>query len=793
MTALSRSVSLGLAFAASLAIIRAQSLAPAGDVERIPGAYRVPIHGVGPDPTAPQELWTSGDDFKASFHDGFAFHPVLGASYPENLPLVWRTRELRAGGRVVVRAEHPRRPDWTATRCEFAHDRVVEAYDVRDDGIEQTFTIAAPLGDGDLEIVGDLRTALRAATRAPKHGELIFCGPRGEKLVHYGAATAIDASGRRSPVASGFDGEAIVLVVDGGWLADAAYPVVVDPLFGRAVIGISPAGAGAGAIRDTYRGAGLRFDVGHESRRASAVASTMYAWSRLYSATDADVYVRLCNDDLTASTLVYSEVSTAWSIHPRLTFLGGLGALGSWVIAHDYATIPTALSEIRYHVHAAGDTTFSATYTVLPTPASVSAVSPDVGGTGSAGGTTALFVCQLEYSGGAASDVYGVLVDFAVPSETPVALAPFSAGSDREWPVATQYSEGGSWIVAWQQYDAGSPDWDIDVVRVSPGGVVTPVAELGDNDDRVHSLHPQVAGSRGRFFMTYTKRADAPMTKYPYLDGPIIEGERFDWAEGAMAPVRDLHAAAPHFVSGRTILDEAGVMPNPPGTILNCSCAYDTISDSHWVGCYTFDPTSTTLRSEVRAARVGFRGKLLERTTVWSSTIADGFSATCTFDDANQRFPLGFFTTEATPYLDPAYGEILLHPARARAAYGLGCGAGVIAASDPLIGHEYFGIELYFGGPPLSASSGAVLVSFGPAAIPLDPVGVTGCTLLVDPGPPFVGSFGATILGGFARIPIALIETVPSADLYWQWVYPDAPSGRPLPVSLTRGLRTSIR
>ena len=47
MTVLSRSVPLGLAFAATLSFAHAQSPASPGDVERMPGAYRVPIHEIG--------------------------------------------------------------------------------------------------------------------------------------------------------------------------------------------------------------------------------------------------------------------------------------------------------------------------------------------------------------------------------------------------------------------------------------------------------------------------------------------------------------------------------------------------------------------------------------------------------------------------------------------------------------------------------------------------------------------------------------------------------------------------
>lgn len=63
-------------------------------------------------------------------------------------------------------------------------------------------------------------------------GGFILPFENGTARLRYGAATAIDAAGRRRGVAVAIVEGRITLTVDGGWLATAAYPVIVDPLIG---------------------------------------------------------------------------------------------------------------------------------------------------------------------------------------------------------------------------------------------------------------------------------------------------------------------------------------------------------------------------------------------------------------------------------------------------------------------------------------------------------------------------------------------------------------------------------
>src|SRR5262245_55645485 len=99
---------LGLALALPLvfAAPAIAQIAVAGPVPasfRAPGAWRFPIHTQAADPVGGEYgIWACGETFKVSFHDGYAFYPILGSRYPANLPLVWRDTKVTAGGASLI-------------------------------------------------------------------------------------------------------------------------------------------------------------------------------------------------------------------------------------------------------------------------------------------------------------------------------------------------------------------------------------------------------------------------------------------------------------------------------------------------------------------------------------------------------------------------------------------------------------------------------------------------------------------------------------------------------------------
>lgn len=109
-----------------------------------------------------------GASFKAAFHDGFVFDPVLGSDYPANLPWRWTTESVTAGEVVLLAAGAPPEHAHTDWRYEYRWPDLTEAYEVRAEGVEQSFVFArAPRPAGDLVVRGRIDCRPGSARRPP--------------------------------------------------------------------------------------------------------------------------------------------------------------------------------------------------------------------------------------------------------------------------------------------------------------------------------------------------------------------------------------------------------------------------------------------------------------------------------------------------------------------------------------------------------------------------------------------------------------------------------------------------
>src|SRR5690606_31709123 len=190
-----------------------------------------------------------------------------------------------------------RRTDWL---IEFALAYgVVEAYDVLREGVEQTFVLERNLrSPGDLRIRGTIDSPLRAEPRGPAHAPILFHDDEGRPVVEYGQALVIDAHGRSLAIDSSYDGGAIELVVPGGWLAEAAYPVVVDPLIGRVRVEGS---AALGVVTDT--------DVDWDRVNDRC----LFTYTRVVSASDRDAFARTTDGSFQNGNAIFADVTAGWS------------------------------------------------------------------------------------------------------------------------------------------------------------------------------------------------------------------------------------------------------------------------------------------------------------------------------------------------------------------------------------------------------------------------------------------------------------------------------------------------
>jgi len=171
-----------------------------------------PFHGVHIDlePAADGRFWARGDRYKMSFGaDGASFLPLFSSRTPRHFPLHF---EL-PGAAPVLPAMHEH-------GCVFDRGAIVERWDLRPDGAEQSFVLAARPDGGVLVIA--------------VHSDLPF-GDSNEQGLHfvaegwgevvYGHAFAVSADGRKTALATTFADGAVRIALP----ADARYPLVVDP------------------------------------------------------------------------------------------------------------------------------------------------------------------------------------------------------------------------------------------------------------------------------------------------------------------------------------------------------------------------------------------------------------------------------------------------------------------------------------------------------------------------------------------------------------------------------------
>ena len=770
-------LSLCAASVAFAALLPAQSGSAAVLPNQLPKSFQAksswlfPIHTQDADPIGgAYGTWACGSNYKASFHDGYAFYPVLGPSYPENLPLAWRNTQVRVGSQQLVAAGEVAKAASSAWRYEYRYAAVTEAYDVREDGVEQTFVIAQrPAGEGDLVVTGRIETKLQAESVQGLHGAITFRDGLGNPIVSYGAAFAIDANGTKIPMTSSYVGGELSLTLAAASLANAAFPLTVDPLTTSVLI------ATGATLQEPEIG------------RDDSANQLCFAYSRVSAGTDYDNFVRITANDYTGSTTIYSDITASWSTrNNQVAYVGGTADKWIVVFQRDFATV----SAFRFIVNPSGGlATISTVYFPSP-PAGATQRNPDVGGLYSlaSSGSDALVVFQQDITATNANtantEVFGRIIDLG--AAVPVIGAQFLVSNvavgttfDREYPSVNQVrlSTSQSWLVSWQNYNntISGDDWDIDISRITAAGAVAGVSFLAQASSTDHAVTPRVEGQNGRYMATYAVTNNSG-TKYSGTSGTALECQRFDWAENSATPVKK---------TIRTLAPAGGFLSYTTGNI-----AYDTNTDSHWAITYTRRNVLIGSTTSVIVERCGYSGGTVEAATVYAgSASGSGFAPSVTFDDDNNEFKIAIATSDASNTL---YARSLRYdPTALNVIYGTGCGGTIGANRAPNAGDEFWAATLSAARP---STAGALLISGAVGSIALDPIGMTGCVANVDLGLNYATSVNVvTSASGAASVGIPLIDYPAPAlgNVFFQWVYFN-PGANSANLSASRGMRVQV-
>ncbi|MBL8727868.1 MAG: hypothetical protein JNM25_05525 [Planctomycetes bacterium] len=744
-----------------LAPLAAQSPDPMASVT-LSSPMLVPIHTATADPVGGGGgVMAAGADYKVRFADAVEFVPYLGAGYPHNQPFGWHTQAITVGG-----APLPLHRDGGGRRSAstYGYDRGVaeERYEVRLEGLEQTFTFAARPGDGELRIRGALTTALRAATGDHGHADVVFADAHGTPIVGYGACTAIDADGHRLPMRTVVGDGWLDLVLPADAMAAAAWPVVVDPLLSNVLLsttGTPPLGQ----------------PVATDVARDDENNQLMVTLQRHASATDEDTFCRLFGDAFTPSLgLVFADIDTTWdSTEPKVTFVGGADR---WITVFT-REFSTGTKAVRYHPHAAASTTLDTAVGFLPIVAGSSDLHPDVGGyAGFAAGVHAVVCWQRDRNLGAGgthtsddlSRVWFLRIDLSAAGTGTIGAATEIIGSDpsgaadRERPRINRLSRGTSasdFLIAYQTYWNAAPggvdDWDVEGRRIDGAGNFLPGVWISSsnfpNDD--HKLGPIVDGIDDEYVIAY---ALADNTIIPFKTGGI---------EGSRIACESYDFVAPA-IGAPQVLDDTGFVKS----LVVTGLSYDTLTRSHAVVVH-----HDVLLERLWVQKLGYLNLPVETWLAYDAgnPVMGGGAA---HDDDFDRHVLVFGVEDGVQ--QPVLGRVCTYEASpAPLVYGnAGCQQGTIAWSGyHRLGHEHGALTLS-GGPP--SATAAAVISLAPANGPLAPFGFGNCVLLVDPlSPNYIATVAVpTSPSGYAALAIPVPETLPPFTAYFQWLVFTSPS-----------------
>ena len=461
------------------------------------------------------ERSTIGPSFRAEFADGFAFFAARKRDASKSFH--WQTVRVRVGSRGLETESPTTRQE--AWRYEFHDHGVIEVYDVGCGGVEQSFVLhSEPAAKGDLVIRGRVTTPLTAEPQR-RHGPLVFRDAKGEAVVEYGVAFVFDASGRRLDLETAWDGTHIELRVPASWLANASYPVTVDPLTSaKKIVGLTD-----GWVRECA--------VGVEAISKTHNTLVMYSvWPMPFNNEPFATHVLLCNSDFTGAVEIYRSNNAASLMRDRIAPVGGAK---KWVIS----VPPTNPNDPpSFYVHSFGNTTFnSGQLVVAPLPSGALPWSyARVGG--SRFGNTALALVPIRIGTIERIHAHRIRLNpVVVDPGFDLGLAPTYEYPPIAHVAINQVSEGThaspSWIVC---HFRKSPialwpsTWE--AVRVRDNGFTTPpriIAQAfpGAPQSIEDYCYVRVAGSGGRYVML------------SFTGFNSLSARRFDWAENSTSPV----------------------------------------------------------------------------------------------------------------------------------------------------------------------------------------------------------------------------------------------------------------
>ncbi|MBK8975245.1 MAG: hypothetical protein IPM29_04925 [Planctomycetes bacterium] len=429
------------------------------------------------------QLVGGGASYEISFLSGAVeVTPALGERAPHDYPLLLTLDSVRRGDREVCTGG-PESPIHAEGELRVEYRRglhVVERYDVRADGVEQSFVLRErPAGRGDLVVRLAIRSELRAEPGSGLGGlELTTPGIGG---VSIGAVTGIDADGVRAAGSLAYDGRHLELSLPDRFVEHATYPLVLDPLIG----GITSAGASF----DDYEP-----DIAYDATNDVYLV----VWEFRTSATDYDVWGQRLNGDGTRQGGIVFAVRSS-GIQSRPVVANVAVSDQFLVVWQDDRSGSSDIVGVRV---AAIDGTTSGPVTIAGTAADE--ITPDAGSDATGPDDEALIVWK-NASGG----IEGVEVEVqagGVPFVIGAVVQIDSATQSGHPKIAKSGGVANRYLVVWETRTA--TDWLVGYRAVDRDfRLLTPVYTLSGLGRPI--VHPDVDGN-GTEWMCVYQRMESP-------------------------------------------------------------------------------------------------------------------------------------------------------------------------------------------------------------------------------------------------------------------------------------------
>jgi len=315
-------------------------------------------------------LRAGGPGYKATFDaNGMQYTPALGEAAPRNLPVRFTLKTIRRGGVTLFEAAQANMAQPRQNGMVASYDRgngIVETYEARVDGVKQNFTFQTmPAGAGDLVVTCELQTELTGPVGQSDQGMTLEIPGIGGVTI--GQVVGFDALDQRAFGSMSYDGNSVSFVLPGSYVAQAAYPMVLDPVIATtATITASPAKDPDVAFDETFD-------------------DYLVVWEHQFSQLDIDVRAQKVD---TAGALVATAIfvtnESGNEINPSV---GNVDAGSDYYVCWQDGASPFGPWNLRgRRVDGGSGTTQSTTIDV--TPVSGGAITPDVSGDNtSLGGT----------------------------------------------------------------------------------------------------------------------------------------------------------------------------------------------------------------------------------------------------------------------------------------------------------------------------------------------------------------------------------------------------------------------